>query len=176
MGEEIMKFKKIMFVGILLLAIFAIGAVSASDVNDTAIANEDTSQIELSTSNEITEDNLQTSEENDELTLTDNDVLGIDLASYSDLAAEIGQSGNVKLTHKNYTYNTGATAITITEANKIIDGDGAVIDMAGSNIRAFYVSASGVTIKNLTIKNANYNGDGGAIYFSSSGTVTNCNL
>ena len=35
--------------------------------------------------------------------------------------------------------------------------------MAGSNIRAFTVSASGVTIKNLTIKNANYGGSGGAI-------------
>ena len=51
--------------------------------------------------------------------------------------------------------------------------------MTGSNIRAFYISASGVTIKNLTIINANYDGDGGAIYFSNSatsGTVTNCNF
>ena len=48
--------------------------------------------------------------------------------------------------------------------------------MAGSNIRAFTVSASGVTIKNLTIKNANYGGSGGATYFSSSGTVTGCNF
>lgn len=46
MGEEIMKFKKIMFVGILLLAIFAIGAVSASDVNETAIAINDEQVIE----------------------------------------------------------------------------------------------------------------------------------
>ena len=48
--------------------------------------------------------------------------------------------------------------------------------MAGSNIRAFYVSASGVTIKNLTIKNVNYEGFGGAIYFRTSGTVTNCSF
>ena len=61
-----------------------------------------------------------------------------------------------------------------------IDGNGAVIDMNGSTyLQAFYVSASGVTIKNLTIINANYVGDGGAIYFSSSatsGTVSNCNF
>lgn len=45
--------------------------------------------------------------------------------------------------------------------------------MAGSTIRAFYVGGSGVTIKNLTIKNANFDGNGGAIYFQHSGTVTN---
>ena len=36
MGEEIMKFKKIMFVSILLLAILTIGAVSASGENMTS--------------------------------------------------------------------------------------------------------------------------------------------
>ncbi len=120
-------------------------------------------------------DNLQTNEENDELTLTGNDVLGADSATYSDLAAEIRQSGNITLKHKNYTYDAGAT-ITINENNKVIDGDGAVIDMKGSTIRAFDVTASGVTIKNLTIKNVNYYGDGGAIIFEKSGTVINCNF
>ena len=58
MGEEIMKFKKIMFVGIVLLAIFAIGAVSASDVNDTAIASDDINANEeiLTVNNEISDD------------------------------------------------------------------------------------------------------------------------
>ena len=92
------------------------------------------------------------------------------------MAEEISQPGNITLTHKNYTYDKDATAITISEANKVIDGNGAVIDMAGSTIRAFHVSGPGVTIKNLTIKNANYNGNGGAIYFDSTGTVTNCNF
>jgi predicted outer membrane repeat protein len=57
-----------------------------------------------------------------------------------------------------------------------VNGNGAVIDMSGSSIRAFEVIRSGVTFKNLTIKNANFNGRGGAIYFSSSGTVSNCNF
>ena len=85
----------------------------------------------------------------------------------------------IKLKHKNYTFNDGAKFIIISESDKVIDGDGAVIDMNGSTIRAFTVTASGVTIKNLTIKNANYDGQGGAIYFSvsaTSGTVTNCNF
>ena len=175
--REKMKSKKIMLILITAIFLASIAGVCAADANDTLVASENTNQIELSDSDKVIEDNLQTSEENDELTLTDNDVLGADSATYSDLDSEIRASGNVTLTHKNYTYNTGATAITITEANKVIDGNGAVIDMEGStNMRAFTISASGITIKNLTIKNANYNGDGGAIYFSSSGTVTNCNF
>ena len=112
----------------------------------------------------------KTTEKNDKLTSTDNDetlnaqtdaeVLGADSAKYSDLAEEIRQSGNITLTHKIYTYDEGTTAITISEANKVIDGDGAVIDMKGATIQAFHVTASGVTIKNLTIKNAHYTSDG----------------
>ena len=166
---------------IVITAIFlvSIAGVCASDANDTTVSSEDTSQIELSDSDKVIEDNLQTSEENDELTLTDNDVFGADSASYSDLALEISKSGNVTLTHKNYIYDGGAT-IEIKEDNKVIDGNGAVIDMAGSTkMSAFKVSSSGVTIKNLTIKNANYNIDGGAICFTGDSrycTVTNCNF
>ena len=154
--------------------LLSINCVSASEINNT-IASEDTNTIDLSSDTDI-EDNLQTTEENDELTLTDTDVLDADSATYSNLAEEIHQSGNIKLTHKNYTYDTGATAITIIEDNKVIDGDGAVIDMKGSTIRAFDVTASGVTIKNLTIKNAKFYGDGGAIYFKDTGSISNCNF
>ena len=170
-----MKYKKSIILLVLAVFLLSMTCVSASEIEDN-IASEDTNTAELSVDNDIIEDNLQTTEENDELTLTDNDVLGADSATYSDLASEISQTGNIKLTHKNYTYNDGATAITIREANKVIDGDGAVIDMAGSTIRAFTISTYGVTIKNLTIKNANYNGNGGAIYFSGTGEVTNCNF
>ena len=166
----------------LVVFLLSIAGVSASEIDNT-IASENANTIELSADNDI-EDNLQTSEENEALASTDYDeaiaqtdteVLGADSAKYSDLAAEISQPGNINLTHKNYTYDKGET-ITISEDNKVIDGNGAVIDMNGSTIGAFYISGSGVTIKNLTIKNANYNGYGGAIYFDSTGTVTNCNF
>ena len=185
--REKMKYKKTIILLALVVFLLSIAGVSASEIGDT-IASENANTIELSTDNDIIEDNLQTSEENEALASTDydeaiaqtdTDVLGADSATYSDLANEINQPGNIKLKHKNYTFNDGAKFIIISESDKVIDGDGAVIDMNGSTIRAFTVTASGVTIKNLTIKNANYDGQGGAIYFSvsaTSGTVTNCNF
>ena len=56
-----------------------------------------------------------------------------------------------------------------------INGNGHTIDAKG-NARIFNIQASDVIIKNLTIKNAHYNDDGGAIYFSNSGTIENCNF
>ena len=179
-----MKSKKIMLILITAIFLVSIAGVCAADANDTLVANKDTSQIELSDNNKIIEDNRQTSGEKLGLSVddeslsaqTDTNVLGDSPATYSDLAREINAPGTVILKNKSYTYDDGAPAIIISEANKVIDGNGAIIDMTESTIRAFTVSASGVTIKNLTIKNANYNGDGGAIYFSSSGTVSNCNF
>ena len=46
--------------------------------------------------------------------------------------------------------------------------------MAESEIRTLFVNAPGVTIKNLTIQNAHYNGDGAAVRFTNPGTVINC--
>ena len=179
-----MKYKKIMLILITAIFLVSIASVCAADANGTTVASEDTNQIGLSDNNKIIEDNRQTSGEKLGLSVddeslsaqTDTNVLGDSPATYSDLAREINAPGTVILKNKSYTYDD-APAITISEDNKVIDGNGAVIDMAEStNMRAFTVSASGVTIKNLTIKNANYNGDGGAIYFSSSGTVSNCNF
>ena len=185
--REKMKYKKIMFMLVLAVFLLSITCVSASEIDDT-LASEDTNTIGLSVDNDIIEDNLQTSEENDELALTDNDetlsakndadVLSDNSGTYSGLSDEIGSGGNIELQHDYYTYDTGDT-ISISGADSVIDGKGAIINMTGSNIRAFTVSASGVTIKNLTIINANYDGFGGAIYFSgsaTSGTVSNCNF
>ena len=46
----------------LAIFLFAIAAASASDVNDTAIASEDTNQMDLSSNNEITEDEVKLAE------------------------------------------------------------------------------------------------------------------
>ena len=184
-----MKWRKTIIFLMIAIFLFSIAAVSASDVDDMEIASEDANQIELSASNEMNVDNLKTSEENTIETQAKNNksmsaalgskLLATDTGTYSGLSSEIGSGGNIELQHDYYTYDWGRT-IEITLDNTVIDGKGAIIDMGGStNKRAFYVSASGVTFKNLTIKNANYDYSGGAIYFSNSatsGTVTNCNF
>ncbi|WP_407416089.1 right-handed parallel beta-helix repeat-containing protein, partial [Methanobrevibacter sp.] len=184
-----MKYSKNIIIIMLAIFLFAIATVSASDVDNGSLVSEDTDQMELSAGNEIINDNLQTNEPNIQLVQSDNgeslsaknelDILGDDERTYTDLKNEIGNGGNINLTKSYYLYNptseAGTTTIEITTSG-VIDGKGAVIDMTGSTIQAFYVTASGVTIKNLTIKNANYNGNGGGIYFSESGTVENCNF
>ena len=173
---------------ILALTIFVlinIAGVSAADANDTVIASDDMGEIDLS-SNSIETDDLKTSPEdtplsqanNDEIASVENDseVLNVNPGTYSGLASEIGSGGNIKLLHDYYTYDNYGSTISISDANSVIDGNGAVIDMAGSTIRAFILNAPYVIIKNLTIKNVNFDGNGGAIYFSGSGTVENCNF
>ena len=187
-GEfKTMKFKKSIILLVLVIFIFGVANVCASDVNDMLLASENTGQMVLSAGNEITVDALQINEENDTLTQannyeslgveTDAGVLGADEeGNYSDLRKDIENGGN--LTKSYYRYNTGdGNTIEITNPLMLINGNGAIIDMAGSpTMRVFNVNSSGVTIKNLTIKNANYSGNGGAIYFASLGTVENCNF
>ena len=184
--REKMKRKKIMLILITAIFFTSIAGVCASDANDTMVASDDTGEIELPHENEMSADNLQTGKENDKLALADNDesvsaqtgteVLSVDNSTYLMLSSEISQPGNVKLTHKNYVYDN-SDPISISENNKVIDGNGAVIDMAGSTIRAFDVISDGVTIKNLTIKNVNFWENGGAIKFAGdSGAVINCNF
>ena len=172
-----MKYKKIMLILIMAIFLASIASVCAPDANDTLVASEDTNQMDMSSNDEITEDNLKTSEENTTLTQandaeSDSQILSEGEGTYNDLREEIGSGGDKNLAKSYYRY-TGGDTIEITTSG-VINGNGAVIDMTGSNIRAFTVSTNGVTIKNLTIKNANCDGDGGAVHFNDFGTVTNC--
>lgn len=71
-----MKFRKIMLVCMLLLAIFAVGTVCASDVNDTAIASDDINANEelLTVNNEISDDKLAIEEINGDIVAIDEKV------------------------------------------------------------------------------------------------------
>ena len=108
------------------------------------------------------------------LNASNNEILSVNEGTYSDLALEISSGGNIKLSKALYTYDSG-DSITISRSGTI-DGNGAIIDMNGSNIRAFNVQINSVTIKNITFKNANYDGSGSAIHFKDTGTVENCNF
>jgi predicted outer membrane repeat protein len=164
--------KGILILTLIILVLFTASSVCASDVNDTQVAGEEAAAIEISQS-----DDNQAAEQDDETLSEENDfdALSANIGTYSDLSNEIGSGGNKNLTHSYYKYDGSSMTISITAAG-VIDGKGAVIDMAGSSIRVFNVGTSGVTIKNLTIENVNFNSRGGAICFDNNGTVENCNF
>ena len=171
------------------MAIFlvSVAGVCASDANDTAIAGDDSNQMELSSGSVISEDNLQTDEENTILTQnddetvsaqTDSERLNEENGTYSDLRNDIANGGNLTKSYYRYSaYDDGNNIIEITTPNMTINGNGAVISFIYSTgwMGVFKVIASGVTIKNLTIEDTNSE-NGGAIFFNSSGTVENCNF
>lgn len=75
---------------------------------------------------------------------------------------------------KHYSYDSGNSI----EINKTgaINGNGAIIDMAGSSVRTFKITAENVVIANLTIKNVKNLEYGGAILFDKPGSVENCSF
>lgn len=101
------------------LLFLLIGSVSAADTNDTQIISASDNDI-LSVENDV-------------------DVLGEGEYSYTQLKDQFRFDGDITLTAGNYTYVSGdGDTIEIT-TSRVIDGNGAVIDMANSGHRAFYI-------------------------------------
>ena len=155
-----MKYNKYFMVvlSIFLILFVFIGSASAADANGTDI-------LSANDNNEI----ISTTIDNNEILTTGNDV-----SNYSELSREIAVGGQIELQHDYYKYDFGNTINIPNDSS--IDGKGAVIDMAGSSIRAFIINGSNVIINNLTIKNVNSEDEGGAIYSETGGIVTNCNF
>ncbi|WP_407375513.1 C1 family peptidase [Methanobrevibacter sp.] len=133
-----MKFKYV-FIASLILAILMVGAVSADDTVSQDIVSDD-------------EDN--TLETVDEEIYTETESTG----TFTDLNNEIGNSTgelNIKCNYKfnNETDNPNL-GIGIGKNNLVINGNGHTID-ADNQSRIFFVRATNVTIKNLTLINAN---------------------
>lgn len=118
---------------------FLISSVSAADINtnDTQIVSSIDNGKILSSENDV-------------------DILGEGEYTYTDLKNQINSATeyNIILNKGNYRYspNDGDTIVISKPCE--IDGQGSVIDMARLNHRAFDVTVMGVTINNLTIKNA----------------------
>ena len=164
-----MNLKKYIIIIILTIFLFSIAGVSASDTNETLMTSIDDSPTELSKNNEdvINQKSINGG--------TEDELLGAGEGTYEDLSVEIGNGGDKNLTKSHYTY-TGGSRIEIRNPG-VINGNGAVIDMKGStDVQVFFVGVSGVTIKNLTIKNACSYGFGAAIEFREYGVVSNCNF
>ena len=167
---------KILLISLLLVLLVSLQGVSAVSDGDGNLTSESIDLSICDNTGDAIPEKLSNSPDNILTSSNELDVLGDDSSTYSLLNNEIVNGGNVvELQHDHYTYDYGST-ICIYGNNRIIDGGGAVIDMAGSDIRAFNVFGSGVTIKNLTIQNVNNPAAAGAIAFYASGSVTNCNF
>lgn len=94
-----MKYKKSIILIMLTIFLFAIAAASASDVNETVMANEDTGQMELSTNDETISSE------------TGSEILTAGQYTYSDLRYQIGSGGNITLTEGTYTYTMMGTPL-----------------------------------------------------------------
>ena len=173
---------RILLISLILVLLFSFQGVSAVTDDNGNLTSESIDLSICDNEGDVSSDKLSSAYESnnpdDVLSASSElDVLSVDEVPFTTLEDEISSTNeNVELLHDYYRYQGSGSTISIYGDNRIIDGRGAVIDMAGSTIRAFNVYGSGITIKNLTIKNANYNGDGGAIRFSSTGTVENCNF
>ena len=184
-----MKYKSIILI-LSIFILFSIASVSAGEVDDKVMMSDENPEIE-STSIEkdlkTTDDNQVLSKTNDEeiQSVKDNEITGADVdpntnATFDDLKKEIGEGGNITLKHKFYNYNgTGQELefINLGVPNSVIDGNGAVIDMNGSDTQVFHIESNNITVKNLTIKNACRDTTGLAFYVNGNDAkILDCNF
>ena len=176
--------KGIFILTLLILALFSVSCIYASDVNDTLAASENTEEIELSHEIESADDNLGTIEEQT-VTQTDNEEKtgATDDGTFWALQSKIGSASSEDTVYLENNYScedswTQEEGIDIYTSNLVIDGQGHTID-AKQKTRIFDVYyAENVTIKNIKFINAKYDGSGGAIdwYLSANGRVSGCSF
>ena len=174
-GEWYMKYKKSMIMLVLVIFIFGVASVCASDVNDTVIAGEDDSAVELP---QADGDGIISTDENELIGQSENDepISEGNGGTFAELQAYINAAGSTLTLNKSYECEDGFDSEGILIDKTItIDGQGFKID-AQKKSRIFNITAENVVLKNIIFTNGKTTGNGGAVYFENSGTVTNCNF
>ena len=177
-----MGYKKSIILIILVIFLFSIAGVCASDVNDMPIASEDANQMELSSNNEITEDNLQTSEENTTLAqANDNECVIAEKTisnmkypmTFTQLEKDINESQNTFEILYDYTFNNESDdgQVVIKKSNFAINGNNHIVDGNGQS-GILKITGNNVTINNLIFINGNST-KGGAIFSTRQITLNN---
>lgn len=173
-----MKYKKSLIFICLIICLFSIASVCASEVNGTVVTSEDQNDdvIEIDDEN----DNIFAVEEqdNDEVDATEEDELSASPGTFTDLAIDIKNADDTLNLKRDYAYSSDDSIYKdgITINKKItINGNGKTID-AKSLARIFKIEENlNITIKDLILTNGHSDADGGAIYLSNSNlTVIDC--
>ena len=173
-----MKFKRILPLICLVICLFSMASVCAGEASDTAIA--DTDIMELSQSDKILTDNLNTIEEDSPLTQTnDGDMISEtnDNGTFNDLQIKIdaAHEGDIINLTNDYNFNESDKEISITKAITL-NGNGFTINGLEKS-RIFNINASSnIVLNNITFINGKSD-LGGAIIFNndvSNLVIDNC--
>lgn len=191
-GSNNMKYKKSLLFICLIICLFSIASVCASEVNETLVASEDQSD-ELNVIEDMCaeENNIACIEENTGeflKTSNNNDVLSSSYDNFAQLNTTLqnAESNSTINLIQNYAYVGGS--IDKNYSNGIIidkpitiDGNGHIID-GKNNARIFNIVSDNVILKNLKFKNGVFitndefeDSRGGAIYWKGNyGSLINC--
>lgn len=149
------------------------GTTTQNSINTDAVDN-----VNYDTENLITDDNKLKNENKNALKIgadAQNDTLkdsGITtVTNWGELKSAISNGAVIELDGDDVYYAEGF-GITINSGTVSIDGKGHTIDAQGLNCRIFEINNdANLILKNLILKNAKNNQDGGAIY-NNQGTLT----
>ena len=166
---------KILIFALLVLALFSVSYACAVDVNDTAMAGSDDSEIEL----DVPQDTLDIIDDGQAIE-SDNEG---DNGTFTALQNRInGAAEDSEITLENdYAYDEGFDILGITvDKSLTIDGKGHRIDGKGKS-RIFNISAENVVLKNISFVNGNVNGrnddeSGGAVFAQGNVCIFDCNF
>ena len=164
--QNMMKFKKCLIFICLIVCIFSIASVCASDINDTVVANDDQSDEVISIENS----------DNDEISVTEESELSANAGTFTDLADAIVNEGDELILTQNYTYSTGDLSYKdgITINKKItIDGNGVTIN-GNNQARAFNINATNVILKNINFINCKADNGGAILWDGVNGILSEC--
>ncbi len=161
-----MRFKKSLLIICLIICIFAVASVSATDANDTAIATtEDSLEI-----NQATDDVIGMEEDKELASSGTNEVLKADEQIFSQLNATInGNTDNDIYLTSDYKYSSGDDSFKegiVIDRDVNIYGNGHTINGSGE-ARIFKVNGGNVVFYNITF----VNGDASNSWFDSGGAI-----
>ena len=176
-----MKYKKGLIFICLVICLFSIASVVASEVNETVVASDD-QIIEGNETITVEEQNV------DEISTTDENELSVTTGSFTDLANDIAKVGNELNLTRDYIYSSSDSDYeqgVIINKKITINGNGFTIN-GNDQARAFKISASNVVLNNISFVNclvssssisSDSSSEGGAIYWEgNNGVLVNCSF
>ena len=165
---------------LLIIGLLAFSSVSAGDVNETVVASENQNSDLIEIDDENANDFAVEEQEIYNIGATEENELSATQGSFTDLYNDIvNANGELNLT-RNYVYDSSrdsnyVNGITINK-QITINGKGFVIN-GNEQARAFDVTQSNVTLRNIQFKNCYNSNIGGAINWDgNNGRVFDCNF